>query len=128
MWKPAHQACQQQPGHVHRRLMPRAMHTIPLWGTVQGDQDGKGSWSCRERQFDELRHDNPRMAPAIGRRAVRRPHPTTMPSLAKLPMGFRHHNTKKEGLSVDSPSLDLRSFVSYLLAVARFLSDKPLNL
>src|SRR5687767_7398200 len=46
--EPAHQACQQQPGQVRRRLMPRAVHTIPLWGTVQGDQDGKGPWSCRE--------------------------------------------------------------------------------
>ena len=34
--KPAHQARQQQPGEVRWRLMPRAMHTIPLRGAVQG--------------------------------------------------------------------------------------------
>ena len=81
--KPAHQARQQQPDNVRWRLMTRAMHTIPLGGTVQSHQDGEGPRACRERQFHEHRHDDPLMPPAIGDIAVGRAYPIAMPSLAK---------------------------------------------
>jgi hypothetical protein len=81
--KPADQACQQQPSEVRWRLMPRAMHTIPLRGAVQGRQDGEGPGPGRERKFDEYRQDHPLMAPAIGCIVMSRPHPIAMPPLAK---------------------------------------------
>jgi site-specific DNA recombinase len=83
IWKPAHQARQQQPDNVRWRLMTRARHTIPLGGTVQSHQDGEGPRACRERPFHEHRHDDPLMPPAIGDIAVGRAYPIAMPSLAK---------------------------------------------
>ena len=80
--KPARQACQQRPGHGRRRLLPPARHTIPGWGTGPGAQDGTGPGSWRDRQGDEPRPNHPRVAPALGRSAVGRPHPLTRPSLA----------------------------------------------
>jgi hypothetical protein len=69
--KPTHQARQQQAGQVHRRLMPRALHAIPLRGTVQGRQDGERPGPGGDRQFDKHRYDHPCMSPAIGGIAVR---------------------------------------------------------
>jgi hypothetical protein len=81
--KPAHQAGQPPPGRVRRGGMPRARHTIPRRGTGQGDSDGERPRACGERPRDEHRQNHPRMAPAIGRRALRRPPPIAMPSLTK---------------------------------------------
>jgi hypothetical protein len=41
LWDPAHQARQQQPGEVRRRLMPCAVQGIPLRRALQGHQDGQ---------------------------------------------------------------------------------------
>lgn len=81
--KPTHQACQQQPGHMRRRLMPRPVHAIPRGGAIQGRQDRKGPGPCRERQLYEHRYHHPLVPPAIGRIPVGRPHPIAMPAFAE---------------------------------------------
>jgi hypothetical protein len=81
--KPPYQLCQQQPGEVCWRPMPRAVHAIPLRGAVQGHQDGERPGPCGERPLEAHRDDYPLMAPALGRIAVGRPPAIAMPSLAK---------------------------------------------
>jgi hypothetical protein len=81
--KPAHQARQQPPSHGRRRLMPRPVPTIPRRGAGQGHQDGEGPGPRGDWQLHAPRHDDPLMAPALGRIAVRRPPAIALPSLAQ---------------------------------------------
>ena len=83
LWKPAHQARQQQPGQMRWRFMARPMRLIPLRGAIQGDQNRERPGPDRERQLDEHRQHDPLMSPPIRRITVGRAHAIAMPSLAE---------------------------------------------
>jgi hypothetical protein len=80
--KPAPQARPSPPGEVRWRLLPRTRPAIPRRGPGQGRQDGEGPGPGRERDVDQHRPDDPRMAPAGSDIPVGRAHPLTMPARA----------------------------------------------
>src|SRR6266850_1102869 len=111
--KPADETCQQPSGAVRWRLLPRAMRTIPLGGTVPGDHNREGPGPSRERPFHEPRYGDPCMPPAIGRRAVRddrtpsrcRPWPNTLGPGCSVTVSSPARSTGPDGTTWSSKNL-----------------------